>query len=103
MAVEQAWREEPTADGDVSPALAAESANRLVSRGPRAGGKRGHAGQPVMRRPLPGSSCDQRIAPDVAASGGREDQPNQLRDMPSAQRVTKPPIDDRQQLRLWPN
>ena len=103
MPVEQAWREKPAADGDVSPTLAAEGANRLGSRGPRASGKRSHAGQPVMCRPLPGPSCDQRIAPDVAASSSREDQPIQLRDMPSAQRVTKPTIDDRQQLRLWPD
>jgi hypothetical protein len=56
-----------------------------------------------MRRPLPGASRNERIAPDVAAAGGRKHQPVQLRNVPSAQRGTKPPIDDRQQLSLGSN
>ena len=72
--VEQSWREEPAADGDVSPALTAERANGLGGRRSGAGCERRHARQPVMRRPLPGSPRDQGIAPDIAATGSCEDQ-----------------------------
>ena len=57
----------------------------------------------MVRRPLPGPSRDQRIAPDVAATGGREDESVQLRDVPSAQGDTEATIDDRQQLSLRPD
>jgi hypothetical protein len=76
--VEQAGREEPAANSNVSPTLAAQSADRLSRRGTGAGCKGRYAGQPVMGRPLPGSSRDERVAPDIGAAGGREHQPVQL-------------------------
>src|SRR6187200_661825 len=76
--VEQAGREEPAANSNVSSTLAAESADRLGRRGTGAGCKGRYAGQPVMGRPLPGPARHEGVTPDIGAAGRSEHQSVQL-------------------------
>src|SRR4029453_9141710 len=77
--VEQAGREEPAANSNVSSTLAAESADRLGRRRTGASCKGCDTGQPVMGRPLPGPSRHEGVTPDIGAASHSEHESVQLR------------------------